>query len=378
MAPAEELLGDSLSQSCSDADAASSGAAAPAADDSGAPATSGAGAAAAAASPRPAAVSAELALGALVTVIVTTSAAPVHPSTELLDQVLGSLVTNAPELADSRVIVVCDGCKMSAKNAWRSGRVTEDGRDAYDVYKARLRAAFEASPAPAHLPRRCELLELPTNHGFGFAVRAALEHVDTPLVCVVQHDRAFLRRISLRDVVATMLEQQGRVGYVLLPTKSTSNYAAKQSCKLAREGAPVGHRDIERLALALPTPGQRLLPCLSWFDSTHLCLTSYYRDFIFARSEWLVRRGGFIEGELVQLQFPEFVKRGLDAALGRWRTYLYDDGSPDPVIGHLNGSNYESWDVLNEKYGAFNKGRVGRKFDISACGREDNLDGVEK
>jgi hypothetical protein len=40
---------------------------------------------------------------------------------------------------------------------------------------------------------RFELLELPSRHGFGHAVRAALERVSTPLVCVVQHDRTMMR-----------------------------------------------------------------------------------------------------------------------------------------------------------------------------------------
>jgi len=187
-------------------------------------------------------------------------------------------------------------------------------------------------------------------------------------VCVLQHDRVFMRDVELGGVVGTMLEREGQVGYVLLPTRSTLNYAVKQGSRLAAKGLRQPECDIGRWAVPLPTSGRRLLPCLTWYDSTHLCLKSYYTDFVFSSKEKLVKRGGFIEGELGQLQFPEFVTHGVGAAIERWRTYLYDDGEEAPIVGHLNGSKYESWEVLNEKFGAHGTGRVGRRWDGAANG----------
>mmetsp|Transcript_37448 Transcript_37448/g.116455 ORF Transcript_37448/g.116455 Transcript_37448/m.116455 type:complete len:340 (+) Transcript_37448:47-1066(+) len=306
-------------------------------------------------------------LSELVTVVVTTSPSPVQPSTELIEQVLRSMVVHAPALSDARVIAVCDGCKTSEKNMWRSGRVNDEARHRYEDYKDRLRNSLGPGAVDRGLPSRCELLELPTNHGFGFAVRAALAQIATPLVCVLQHDRVFMRNVELDEVARTMLDSEGRVGYVLLPTRSTLNYVVKQSSRLAAKGMKSPDCDIDRWALPLPADGRRLLPCLTWYDSTHLCLTSYYNDFVFSSKERLVKRGGFIEGELGQLQLPEFAARGVPAALERWRTYLYDDGEEAPIVGHLNGCRYEAWDVLNEKFGAFGNGRVGRRWDGAAA-----------
>jgi len=301
----------------------------------------------------------------LVTVILTTSPSPAQPGTELVEQVLRSMMTLAPALARSRLIIVCDGVKAATgdKVQWRSAKVDEAARCNYEEYKARLRAAAaEAadSSAGSWMPPRSELLELGANHGFGFAVRAALELVDTPLVCVIQHDRTFMRHVDVEPIVRSMLEHQGRVGYVLMHTKSTGKYVVCQSSRLREKGVKAEDCDIERLALPLPGEGRRLLPCLTWYDSTHLCLTSYYRDFVLNPAEGVVKKGGFIEGEMGQLQFPEFCSRGPALALERWRTYLYDDGSDDPMVGHLDGKRFKSLDTLRQIYGDRATGRKGR------------------
>ena len=49
------------------------------------------------------------------------------------------------------------------------------------------------------------MLELESWHGFALATRRALELVRTPLVCVLQHDLAFLRKAELRPVAHALL-----------------------------------------------------------------------------------------------------------------------------------------------------------------------------
>lgn len=39
--------------------------------------------------------------------------------------------------------------------------------------------------------------------------------------------------------------------------------------------------DIEPLAIELGGTSTSLLPCLTFYDSTHVCLTSFYQTFIF-------------------------------------------------------------------------------------------------
>ena len=298
----------------------------------------------------------------LVRVILTTSPSPAQPGTDLLEEVLRSMRAHAPALWRCRLIVVRDGAKAATgdKIQWRMAKVDEAARSNYEEYQARLRAAAaEAAGASAEawMPPRTELLELPANHGFGFAVRAALGRVDAPLVCVIQHDCTFMRSVDVEPIVRSMLEYGGRVWYVVMHTKSTGKYVACQSSRLREKGVRAEDCDIEKLALPLLGEGGRLLPCLTWYDSTHLFFTSYYRDFVFSPAEGVVKKGGLIEGEMGQLQFPEFCARGPAPALERWRTYLYDDGSDAPMVGHLDGKRFKSVETLKQLYGDRATGR---------------------
>ena len=187
----------------------------------------------------------ELSLESILTVIVTTSPSPVHPSLELIDALLHSISTYAPELVRCRFVLVCDGFKPAAKNAFRSGKVDATAVAAYIKYKDelnkmvnRLRQEFplgDTASEVSHFPYM-EVLEFPENRGFGFAVKDALANVTTPLVCVIQHDRTFLRTVDIPTIARAIIESHGTVGYVLLPTRSTANYVHQQRSRLGTYG----------------------------------------------------------------------------------------------------------------------------------------------
>ena len=106
-------------------------------------------------------------LGALLSIIITTSPSPLHPSTELLQTVLCSLRTHAPELTACRMLIVCDGTKPATKSNFRSGKVDESAAAAYVLYKSRLRDLITSKGFEfGHV----ELLELEGQHGFGCAL----------------------------------------------------------------------------------------------------------------------------------------------------------------------------------------------------------------
>ena len=54
---------------------------------------------------------------AQLTVVIMTSSAPSNPITELIEQVLASLVAHAMELAACAILIVCDGCHLAARSA---------------------------------------------------------------------------------------------------------------------------------------------------------------------------------------------------------------------------------------------------------------------
>ena len=192
---------------------------------------------------------------ALVTVVITTSASPVHPSTELLCATVASLRDHAPMLRGCRKVVMCDGVRgVREQSRFRSGRVTAEAKAAYSEYKEALRALFAdgGCAGTCFEGQHCELVELEEHHGFGFAVRRAMfHHVFTPMVLIVQHDRTFTRSAEfLCDVARAMLKrgEDGEVGYVLLPITSTNNYKLQWRTKLGQAGMKGHDADLDRFA----------------------------------------------------------------------------------------------------------------------------------
>ena len=95
--------------------------------------------------------------------------------------------------------------------------------------------------------------------------------------------------------------------------------------------------------------GKHLLPCLRWYDSTHIAFSKFYREFVFSRERQLVKRGGFIEDKLGQAQSRDVLSRGLDAAVPDWRLWLYQDGL-GRAVSHLDGSSGASSAELDRRY----------------------------
>lgn len=317
-------------------------------------------------------------LAALLTVIITTSPTPAHPSCELILQVIDSLEHCAPELAACRTIVVCDGCNVHPRCKYRSGMVDQDAFERYQEYKQQLRsvlaervvqrsgsaatatvylatsspATTDARPVPI-AGSRFAVLELATRHGFGYAVRAALDAVSTPLVCVVQHDRTMMRPVDLTEIAHAVLASDGQVGYVLLPTRATRNYRVQMTSRLGERGVKLGDA-LEANAWPLPTAARRLLPCLQWYDSTHVASVAFYRK-LFAAQPGI---SGFIESKLGPRMLSDFAQLGIAAALAKWACFLYDDGRDVAIVGHLNGSSARPLAELDAEHAA-NPGRTG-------------------
>ena len=99
----------------------------------------------------------------------------------------------------------------------------------------------------------------------------------------------------------------------------------------------------------VPLGGRHLLPCLRWYDSTHIAFSKFYREFVFSGERKLVKRGGFIEDKLGQAQSRDVLSRGLDAAVPDWRLWLYQDGL-GRAVSHLDGSSGASAEELDRRY----------------------------
>eukprot|EP00960_Hanusia_phi_P071623 767594-Hanusia_phi.AAC.12 len=278
------------------------------------------------------------------TIVVTTSPASDHPDTKLIELVLKSFEL-VKGLSACNKVIVCDGYRIWKDCNFRNGRVDEVRLKNYEEYKSNIKKLSELSEGPW---QNSKIMELQEHQGFGFAVKAALEMVDTEYVCVVQHDRTFMRPVDFEEIISAMEQQGDRVGYVLLPTSSTRNYAHAQRTRLGQYGLKGASLiDVEGYAIPLAA-SSKLLPCLQWYDSTHVCRTSFYRDFVFgeqgdeggAQAQKLCCRGDFIEDRFGQAQIKDIQKSGMPAH-AKWKTWLYHDGQ-DRAVAHLNGRTFRN------------------------------------
>ena len=379
-------------------------------------------------------------LSDLLTIVVTTSPIKSNPSTELLEKTLETFHHAGPEFAyQCRKVIVCDGCRVlddddetdkkngeeekkddqqqrqqkrkisrkhsNVKQALRNGIATKSQAERYEEFKAALRNVCEdannadddddddddAEPSPF---RNAEVVELPTRHGYGFALRHALrECVHTPYVCVIQHDRTFMRTTPMKSVVHAMMNNPERIKYVGCSIRSSLMY---RDIFLGKYGK-VAHQDLAKLVLRPPelqldptlygpavpvesiqvygphvnnidklqknlqalavnyrksnqnktsTEGPKssdethqltLTPTLFWYDNTHIVETAHYRDFVFNEKYRMVARGGFVEDKLSPVITKSVERLGLKDGHAKFGCYLLDDHSGLFFTGHLDG-----------------------------------------
>ena len=219
-------------------------------------------------------------------VVVVTSPAQSHPSTEIIWATLNSL-TLLGGLAEAPITVVCDGCRpasslepayaqrLAARLATnpirfsKRGIVTDDVAAGYEQFKRRLIA--EAAEA-GYGEDRLALLELNSHHGFGFSVREGLRSVlaaGAQYALIVQHDRAFCRRMPASDVrrLFAHFERHAECRYIGFPSGTSKLLARRTQLEYK-----LSHLLEQRTYALRSGGGSRLAlrPCIFWYDSNHL------------------------------------------------------------------------------------------------------------
>lgn len=353
----------------------------------------------------------------LITVVITTSPVTSHPSLELLEKTLASFAF-VPDVHECRFVIVADGCRRRAapasnactsssspadfqqrtkygnlSTAMRSGFVNDEYARRYDEMKSALRARCEAQSSQEWHPVRApfagvRLLFLTERVGYGFALKEALRIdcalVTTRYVMVVQHDRTWLRSCSIATVLAAMEgsrrwrhssdgaeevreSDEPIVNCVSFVTRSTLNYISRFHGRATTRSLDVDlSNHVRYLSQEIdfhegaPAGPAFLVPLLQFYDSTHLALTGYYRDFIFDPKRRLVARGGFVEDKVSTAMLRVMRRDGFAAGHRIFGTWLYDDGqswvgslkNPDtarsyragrgavPLVGHADGGSY--------------------------------------
>ena len=74
-----------------------------------------------------------------ISIIITTSPIKSNPSTSVIDMALES-IRKQEYLKNKQIFIVCDGVTVSdEKNAFKSGKITEENREKYIGFKQNLR-----------------------------------------------------------------------------------------------------------------------------------------------------------------------------------------------------------------------------------------------
>ena len=103
--------------------------------------------------------------------------------------------------------------------------MTEQQAENYIQYKQKLHQLCREATATSVF-QNTQIVELPSRHGYGFAVRHVLRNTDyvtTPYVCVIQHDRTFLRPTPIPETLRAMWEH-GNIKYVGFSMRSNLMY----------------------------------------------------------------------------------------------------------------------------------------------------------
>lgn len=249
-----------------------------------------------------------------VTIVVTTSPVPSHPSPALLRTLFASFRAHLPSLEGALRILVCDGYRRAS-----SGTPALCPEHAYQAFLGQvdqLAALGEFGP--------CQVIKLENCHGYGLALGRALEAVRTEFVLIVQHDWLFVRDVEIGAIV-TVLDSQPDVKYIGMQSLTTLDYARRVRL---------------RYGLVLPAPrmvaGLVLVPQLLWYDKPHLCRAMHYRDIVLRDAPMGVgecpeRRYG------LELMWPQLQAAGdrLEEEHRQFGTFFWDVGAE--VVYHLSG-----------------------------------------
>lgn len=342
----------------------------------------------------------------ILTIIVTTSPIQSNPSTEVIETTFDTFLQAGADFAcKCRKVLVCDGYRVkdqkekvsrrhtNPKQAMRNGIVTDIQAENYTKFKAALRELCANAQSDSAL-NNTVVHELEERQGYGFALRHALHHcVTTPYVCVIQHDRTFMRPTPMAETMRAMWHHR-HIKYVTMSMRSNLMYRDIFQGKYGK----TYHQEFDDMVLRLPelnlekdmygpesnsaknvtyiTPkvrgsietnlqkyltskqalGQQewleknsndsgkhqltLTPVTFWYDNVHIAETAHYRDFVFDPNYKMVKKGGFVEDKLSPVLTRTLEKLGLREGHARFGCYLLDDHSGLFFTGHLDGGNF--------------------------------------
>lgn len=218
----------------------------------------------------------------LISVIVSTSVVPSHPSTERIEETLGMI---REQLPSADILIACDGVRPEQ----------EHRLEAYGQFLQRLlwKCNFDWHNV---LPVVCDEWVHQAE-----TTKAALKHVRTPLVLFVEHDRPPIGDIPWEAMCRAV--QTNEVNLIRLHPEAEIHPAHK-------------HLMLKRKQVE----GIPLLQTYAWWQHPHLVRADWYRQILEAYCPPTDRT--MIEDRLYGLVESAFVDHGT-VGWGKWKLWIY-------------------------------------------------------
>jgi hypothetical protein len=268
------------------------------------------------------------------TIIITTSAIPSHPSTDVIDEVIEALVhIKSPNVNITDVYIVCDGYNirgLDEKPNFKPPKITVEKSADYELYISVLEKKYS----------QYKIIKRNKRYGFAKNLRYILDMVETTYVLVVQHDWVFRKDVDLDKIMCAM-DKSDEIKYVNFMSSSSTNYL-NRIFKL--KNGFKGHKiDKEQIIKSNKEKfGIDIVPLMFWYDKPHICRTDYYKSFVFGQKHYdslrdkLIQIRSFVEDSLGNVILNNVKKNGLSAHAA-YGTYLYYEEPDAEYVSHSNG-----------------------------------------
>lgn len=236
-----------------------------------------------------------------ITAVITTSPAPLHPSTEHIEQVVASI---REQLPDAEILIVADGVRLEQT----------DRRADYEEYLRRLLwlCNFEW--------RNVVVQRLKTWGHQANAVRAALRLVETPLLLFCEHDTPLEGDIDWPGLAAFVASGEANVVRLHFDVEVHPDHEAL----MLDEGTTWHSVSFDDLPLRRT---------YVWWQRPHLASAAFYRDRVMPVFPPESRT--MIEDRMLQLVENDYLDRG-EPAWWDWRLFLYTPEGSIKRSSHLD------------------------------------------
>ncbi len=241
------------------------------------------------------------------TVIITSSLIPSHPSIEVIKQTIESLKFIGLKKENSEVLIAQDNHPKRPKK--RGPR--------YGIYMKRLQDYLNQNPDFNY-----KILKGRPGNRIGLVgnVMNAFKHVKSEYVLIIQHDLPFLDKgIDINKVMEDMKSN---------PKMKHVRFNRKRNIPRGFDGENKNlfGNEIKANNYTYTSTG-------GWSDNNHICLASYYRNVVFPRC----KPAGFMEKFLNGKHKGGSGHKESNHIFG---TYLYGPKGENPVIWHKNGRKF--------------------------------------